>query len=80
MCIDLVELQMHDFNVILAMDYLHSCYACIGCRNRIEKFRFPNEEELVWEGYNLSCPNPLISNIKAKKKDVQGVIISSCEC
>ena len=31
------------------------------------RFYFPNEEELVWEGYNSSRPNPLISNLKANK-------------
>ena len=49
---DLVELPMHDFDVILGMDWLHSCYACINCRNRVVRFRFPNGEELVLEGYN----------------------------
>ena len=31
------------------------------------RFRFPNEEELVWEGYSSSRPNPLISNLKENK-------------
>ena len=67
MCADLVELPMHDFDVILGMDWLHSCYACMDCRNRVVRFCFPNEEELVWEGYNSSRPNPLILNLKDNK-------------
>ena len=59
MCADLVELSMHDFDFILGMDWLHSCYACLDCRSRVVRFCFPNEEELVWEMYNLSHPNPL---------------------
>ena len=43
MCADLVELPMHDFDVILGMDWLHSCYACMDCRSRVIRFRFPNE-------------------------------------
>ncbi|WMV24604.1 hypothetical protein MTR67_017989 [Solanum verrucosum] len=41
--IDLVELDMIDFDVILGMDWLHSSYAFIDCRTRVVKFQFPNE-------------------------------------
>ena len=36
------------------------------------RFRFPNEEELAWEGYNSNRPNPLISNLKAHKMMFKG--------
>ena len=49
------------------MDRLLSCYDCMDCRSRVVRFCFPNEEELVWEGYSSSSPNPLISNLKANK-------------
>ena len=42
MCADLVELPMHDFDVILGMDWLHSCYACMDCRSRVVRFCYPN--------------------------------------
>ena len=58
---------MHDFDVILGMDLLHSCYACLDCRSRVVRFHFPNEKEPVWEGYNSIRPNPLISNHKDNK-------------
>ena len=51
---------MHDFDVIHGMNLLHICYACMDCCNRVVIFHFPNKEELVWEGYNSSHPNPLI--------------------
>ena len=60
MCADLVELPMHDFDVILGNDLFHSFYAFRDCRSRVVRFRFPNEEEQVWEVYNSSHPNPLI--------------------
>ena len=44
---NLVELPMHDFDVILGIDWLHSCYACLDCRSRVVRFGFPNEEKLV---------------------------------
>ena len=74
MCADLVELPMHDFDIILGMDWLHSCYACMDCRSRVVRFSFPNEEDLVWEGYNSSRLNPLVSNIKANKMMSKGLL------
>ena len=74
MCLDLVELPMHVFDVILGMDWLHSCYAYLDCRSRVVSFRFPNEEELVLEGYNSSRPNPLILNLKASKMMSKGLL------
>ncbi|WP_353805583.1 hypothetical protein, partial [Acinetobacter baumannii] len=46
MCAHLVELSMHDFDVILGIDWLHSCYACMDCHSRVVRFHFPNEIEL----------------------------------
>ena len=74
MCADLVELAMHDFDVILGIDWLHSCYACLDCRSRVVRFLFPNEEELVWQGYNSSHPNPLISNLMGNKMMSKGLL------
>ena len=66
MCTDLVELPIHDFDVILSMYWFHSCYACMDCHSRVVRFCFLNEEEPFLEGYNSSHPNPLISNLMAK--------------
>ena len=74
MCADLVELPMHDFDVILGTDRLHCFYACMGCRSRVVIFCFPNEEELVWEVYNSSHPNSFISNLKANKMMSKGLL------
>ena len=67
MCADFVNLPMHDFDVILGIDWLHSFYDCLDCHSRVVRFCSLNEEELVWEGYKSSCPNPLISNFMANK-------------
>ena len=37
---DLVELEITDFDVILGIDWLHSCYATVDCRNRVVQFQF----------------------------------------
>ena len=41
--VELVELDMLDFDVILGMNWLHACYASIRCRTRVIRFQFPNE-------------------------------------
>jgi len=46
----LVEPDILDFDVILSMDWLHSCYASIDCRTRVVKFEFQNEHVLEWKG------------------------------
>ena len=74
MCADLVELPMNDFNVILGMEWLYKCYTFMDCRSRVVRFFFLNELEMVWEGYNLSRSSPLISNLKANKMILQGLL------
>ena len=74
MCADLVELLMHDFDVILGMETLHCSYVCIYFHVRVVGICFPNEEELVFEGYNLSHPNPLISNLMDSKQMSKGLL------
>ena len=74
MCVDLVKLPMHGFDVIIGMDWLHSFYACMDYCSRFVRFCFPNKEELVWEGYNSSHPNPFISNFKANKIMSKGLL------
>ena len=41
--IELVELDMVDFDVIWVMVWLHDCLDCNDCRTRIFKFNCPNE-------------------------------------
>ena len=36
--VDLVELDMLDFDVILSMNFLHACYSSINCRTRVVRF------------------------------------------
>ncbi|XP_070035448.1 uncharacterized protein [Nicotiana tomentosiformis] len=45
---------MVDFDVIMGMDWLSSCYAMLDCRAKIVRFQFPNEEVLEWKGSSAS--------------------------
>ena len=47
MCADFVEFPMHDFDIILRMDWFHKCFAFMDYRSRVVRFFFPNEEDLV---------------------------------
>ena len=40
--VELVELNMLNFDVIWGMDWLHACFSSIDCRTRVVKFKFPN--------------------------------------
>lgn len=41
--VDLFELYMVDFDVILRMDWLNSCYPSLDFQTRKVVFKFPNE-------------------------------------
>ena len=45
--IDLIELDMVNFDVILGMDWLHSCYAFLISWTRRVMFQFPNDPVIV---------------------------------
>ena len=41
--VELVELDMLDFNIIMGMDWFHAFFASIDYRMRVVKFNFTNE-------------------------------------
>ncbi|XP_070022544.1 uncharacterized protein [Nicotiana sylvestris] len=57
---DLIELEMVDFDVIMGIDWLSSCYAILDCRAKIVRFQFPNEEVLEWKGTSASLVVPVV--------------------
>ena len=50
--VELVELDMLYFHVMLGMDWLHACFASIDCRTRVVRFNFLNEPVVEWKGGN----------------------------
>ncbi|KAH0637947.1 hypothetical protein KY290_036496 [Solanum tuberosum] len=71
---DLVELEMVEFDVILGMDWLHSCYASVDCRTRIVRFQFLDEPILEWKGSSLAPMGRFISYLKARKMISKGYL------
>ena len=41
--VELIELDMLYFYIILGTDLSHDCFASIDCTTRVVKFNFPNE-------------------------------------
>ena len=63
--VELVELNMRDFDVILGMDWLQACFASIDCRTRVVKFNFPNQPVLEGNGGNYIPRGHIISCLNA---------------
>ena len=71
---DLIELDIVDFDVILGMDWLYSCYVSIDCRTRVVKFQFLGASVFEWSGNSVSPKSHFISYLKARKLISKGCI------
>ncbi|XP_070041042.1 uncharacterized protein [Nicotiana tomentosiformis] len=71
---DLIDLGMIDFDVIMGMDWLYSCFAKLDCRTRILRLEFHNELIVEWEGNNVTPKGRFISYLKATKMIRKGYI------
>ena len=65
---------MVDFDVILGMDQLHSCYASVDCITSIIRFQFPNKPILELKGSCLAHMGRFISYLKARKMISKGYL------
>ena len=77
MQVNLVILDVMDFDVILGKDWLSQHFATVDCRRKEVIFRIPNDEEFKFVGNKSSAPRNLISAITAKKdakKMVSGIL------
>ncbi|XP_070013778.1 uncharacterized protein [Nicotiana sylvestris] len=71
---DLIELEMVDFDVIMGMDWLSSCYAMLDCNAKIVGLQFPNEEVLEWKGSSTSLVGKFISYLKEQRMIGKGCL------
>ncbi|XP_057490945.1 uncharacterized protein LOC130776710 [Actinidia eriantha] len=65
--VDLMPLSIHDFDLILGMNWLAAYHASIDCFKKEVVFKMPNEVEFTFQCKRDVVPTCLISNVKAKK-------------
>ncbi|WMV19660.1 hypothetical protein MTR67_013045 [Solanum verrucosum] len=65
---------MINFDVIMGMDWLSSCYANVECWTKIVKFHFPGEAVREWKGDTATPKSRFIFNLKARKMITRGFI------
>ena len=77
MPVDLVLLDVMDFDVILEMNWFFKHYATVDCRRKEVIFRILNAKEFKFMGDKSSAPQNLISAITAiemLRKGCQGYL------
>ncbi|XP_074356031.1 uncharacterized protein LOC141695701 [Apium graveolens] len=70
--VDLLPIQMRDFDIILGMDWLERHKAIIDCPGKRIIFGDSNSPEFVFQGFKPSGCGKFISAIKAKKMIAHG--------
>ena len=65
--VDLVILEMIDFDVILGMTWLSPNFAILDCNAKTVTLVKPGTDPLVWEGYYISTLVRIISFLRAKR-------------
>ncbi|XP_070006265.1 uncharacterized protein [Nicotiana sylvestris] len=65
---------MVDFDVIMGMDWLSSCYGNVDCHMKMVRFQFPGEPVIEWKGNTTTPKGRFISYLKARKMISKGYI------
>ncbi|XP_070022531.1 uncharacterized protein [Nicotiana sylvestris] len=64
---DLIVLDMIDFDMLMGMDWLYSCYAIVDCHAKIVKFEIPNEPSFILRGSQVLETCKIVSFMKAQR-------------
>ena len=64
---DLILLDIHDFDVILGMDWLSRHHATVDCYRKEVRLCRPGQTEVVFYGLRKTLPNSIMTAIKANK-------------
>ena len=72
--VDLIILEMVDFDVILGMTWLSSNFAILDRDAKTVTLAKPGTDSLVWEGDYISTPVRIISFLRAKRMVSKGCL------
>ena len=78
----MILLDIHDFDVILGMDWLSRLHAIVDCYRKEVSFCRPGETEVVLYGLRKILPNSIMTITKASKilrKSYQGYLAYAIE-
>ncbi|XP_022876708.1 uncharacterized protein LOC111394890 [Olea europaea var. sylvestris] len=64
---NLIPLDIHDFDVILGMDFLTTNRASVDCFRKKVVFRQPGQPEIIFNGQHRILPSCVISAIDARR-------------
>ena len=79
---NLILLDIHDFDVILGMDWLSRHHATVDCYRKEVRFCRPGDIEVVFYGLRKTLPNSIMTAMKASKmfrKPYQGYLAYAIE-
>ena len=63
----MILLDIHDFDVILGMDWLSRHHATVDCYRKEARFCRPGQTEVVFYGLRKTLPNSIMTAMKASK-------------
>ena len=72
--VDLVILEVVDFDVILGMTWLSPNFAILDCNAKTVTLAKPGTDPLVWEGDYTSNPVRIVSFLRAKRMVSKGCL------
>ena len=78
----MILLYIHDFDVILGMDWLSRHHATVDCYRKEVRFYKPGQTEVVFYGLWKTLPNSIMTTMKASKmlrKSYQGYLAYAIE-
>ena len=79
---DLILIDIHDFDVILGMDWLSRHHATVDCYRKEVRLCRPGQTEVVFYGLRKTLPNSIMTAMKASKmlrKSYQGYLAYAIE-
>ncbi|XP_074318774.1 uncharacterized protein LOC141655603 [Silene latifolia] len=77
--VDLVQLDLHDFDIILEMDWLIANHVLIDCHKRIVTISKPTRDKINFQGVKNNEVNRIITLVKTLKLLRQGCEGFLCE-